>query len=80
MPRRSHPLAPISHDRALLRLALGWLLVFAPGLAVVTVAAQVFHLLAPSSREPLLCCPTASLRVAGGAEAVLTTHTHDGGQ
>lgn len=80
MLRRSRPLALIFPSRTLLRLALVWLLAFAPGLAVVAVAAQVFQLMAPSSRETLLSGSPASLRIAGSAEAFLATHPHDGGQ
>lgn len=80
MPRRTRLLVLISRDRALPRLAMGWLLVFALGLAVVAVAGELFRLTAPASREPLLCCSPASLRIAGGAEAVFATHAHDGRQ
>lgn len=46
MPGRPHLLASISRYRTLLRLTLGWLLVFASGLAVVAAAAEVFQLMA----------------------------------
>jgi hypothetical protein len=46
MPRRSHPLTSVSRDRTLLHVVLGWLLVFAPGLAVVAIAAGMFRLMA----------------------------------
>jgi hypothetical protein len=80
MPRHPRLSASTARRCALLRLAPVWLLVFAPGLAVVAVAAQVFQLMASSSRETLLSGRSGSLRVAGGSEAVLATHPHDGGQ
>lgn len=79
-PRGPRLLALISRDRTLLHLALEWLLVIAPGLAVVAIAGELFRLTASSSQEPLLCCSPASLRVVGGAKAILATHAHDGGQ